>query len=155
DVQWSHFSGFSASRPVEIRRLDGSLAERTNFSGRTEQDVSGAEVAVFAQDRWRLGSRLTFELGLRLDRDGVLEHSNWSPAAGVAFSILPDGRAILRGGYGKFVQRTPLNVEAFPTFERRSVTRFGLNGLPLAPPIALANVTDADLRTPEANVGNV
>ena len=50
------FNGFSASRPVEIRRLDGSLAERTVFGARTEQDVSAAcEFALFAQDRWRVG----------------------------------------------------------------------------------------------------
>ena len=29
DLQRSQFSGFSASRPLEIRRLDGSLAELT------------------------------------------------------------------------------------------------------------------------------
>ena len=60
-------------------------------------------------------SRLTFELGLRLDRDAVVERVNWSPRAGVAIGVLPEGRGILRGGFGKFVQRTPLNVGAFPS----------------------------------------
>ena len=50
----------------------------------------------------------------------VVEHVNWSPRAGVAIGVLPEGRAILRGGFGKFVQRTPLNVEAFPSFEPRT-----------------------------------
>ena len=59
DLQRSYFQGFSASRPIEIRRLDGSLAERTVFGGRTEQSVGGVEFAVFAQDRWRVGSRVT------------------------------------------------------------------------------------------------
>ena len=27
--------------------------------------------------------------------------------------MLPEGRGILRGGFGKFAQRTPLNVDAF------------------------------------------
>ena len=110
DVQRSVFTGFSTSRPVEIRRLDGSLAERTVFADRTRQDVGGFETAVFGQDRWRLGSRMAFELGLRLDRDAIVERINWSPRAGVAIGVAPEGRAILRGGYGKFVQRTPLNV---------------------------------------------
>ncbi len=34
DFQHSHFDGFSASRPLEVRRLDGSLAERTTFGDR-------------------------------------------------------------------------------------------------------------------------
>ena len=37
--------------------------------------------------------------------------------------MLPEGRAIIRGGYGKFVQRTPLNIEAFPQFESRVVSQ--------------------------------
>ena len=114
DTQRSRFTGFSASRPVEIRRLDGSRAERIEFGKRTEQQVAGVEFAVFVQDRWRIGSRATFELGLRADRDPIVERVNWSPRAGVAIGVAPEGRAILRGGFGKFVQRTPLNVEAFP-----------------------------------------
>jgi hypothetical protein len=73
----------------------------------------------------------------------------------VAFSVLPEGRAIVRGGYGKFVQRTPLNVDAFPTFESRTITRFAPDGAILAGPLRLANVRDADLHTPEAYVGNL
>jgi hypothetical protein len=70
-------------------------------------------------------------------------------------TVLPDGRAIIRGGYGKFVQRTPLNIEAFPDFESRVVSRFGPDGTALGAAIAFANVIDGSLRTPEANVGNV
>ena len=107
DLQRSEYSGQSVSRPVEIRRLDGSLAERTEFGGPTEQNVEGSEVAVFAQDRWRLNSRVTFEFGFRVDRDAVVEGMNWSPRAGASIALLPEGRAILRGGFGKFAQRTP------------------------------------------------
>jgi hypothetical protein len=155
DLQWSRFAGESASRPVEVRRLDGSLAERTVFSGATTQYVAGTEFSLFGQDRWRLGSRLTLELGLRMDRDPVTKRYNYSPRAGAAVTVLPDGRAIIRGGYGKFVQRTPLNIEAFPDFESRVVSRFGPDGSALGPAIAFANVIDGSLRTPEANVGNV
>lgn len=155
DLQWSHFNGFSASRPIELRRLDGSLAERTVFANRTEQDVSGAEFAVFGQDRWRPNDRVTFELGFRMDRDAIVDKLNWSPRAGVAVAVARDGRAILRGGFGTFVQRTPLNVGAFPSYERRTVSRFASDGLPIGAPIAYANVIDGELRTPSANVGNV
>ena len=155
DLQRSQFTGFSASRPVEIRRLDGSLAELTVFGDRSTQQVSGFEFAVFAQDRWRVNSRVTFELGLRSDRDAVVEQVNWSPRAGVAIGVAPEGRAILRGGVGKFVQRTPLNIEAFPTFEPRTVVRFTPEGAALGPPIAFVNRIAPDLHTPEALVANV
>jgi hypothetical protein len=155
DLQRSQFTGFSASRPIETRRLDGSLAELTVFGNRTAQDVSGFEFGAFAQDRWRVNPRLTFELGLRADRDAIIERPNWSPRAGVAIGVAPEGRAILRGGYGKFVQRTPLNVGAFDSFEPRTISRFASDGAPLGPAITFANTTEPDLRTPEAGVGNV
>jgi hypothetical protein len=155
DLQRSAFDGFSESRPVEIRRLDGSLAELTTFGPRTEQSESGFEFAAFVQDRWRAGDRVTFEAGFRVDRDEVVERFNYSPRAGVAISIAPEGRAILRGGYGKFVQRTALNVGAFPTFEPRTIERFAVNGAPLGPAITYLNTIVGDLRTPEAGVGNV
>jgi hypothetical protein len=155
DLQFSEFGGFSESRPLEIRRLDGSLAELTMFGARREQEVSGVEFAAFAQDRWRLGSRIAFELGFRLDRDAIVERVNWSPRAGMSIGVAPEGRAILRGGFGKFVQRTPLNVEAFPSFESRTLSRFDASGVPLGLPTTFVNVLDPDLRTPEAYVGNI
>ena len=155
DLQRSHFDGTSVSRPIEVRRLDGSLAELTTFSGPTEQQVSGYELALFVQDRWRLGSRITFEGGLRGDRDAVIERFNWSPRAGVAIAVQPDGRAILRGGYGRFVQRTPLNVEAFESFESRHVTRFNSDGSSLGLPVTYLHRLDSNLRTARAHVGNV
>jgi hypothetical protein len=155
DLQRSNYDGNSLSRPVEIRRLDGSLAERTEFGAESNQAVIATELAMFGQDRWRMNSRLTFEFGLRLDRDGIAERVNWSPRAGAAFSVLPEGRAIIRGGYGKFAQRTPLNVDAFTTFESRTVTRFDPAGSVIAGPLTYLNAVDGKLKTPEANVGNV
>jgi hypothetical protein len=155
DLQRSEYTGLSASRPVEIRRLDGSLAERTAFGAASTQSVQGTEFAVFAQDRWRVSSRLTFELGLRVDRDGVGKGTNWSPRAGAAIAVLPGGRAIVRGGFGKFAQRTPLNVGAFESFEPRTIARFNVDGSSIGQPITMTNRTDGPLRTPEAEVGNI
>lgn len=155
DMQLSSYKGSSASRPLEIRRLNGSLAERSVYGPPATQDVSAAELALFAQDRWRIGSRVTLELGLRMDREDVVERVNWSPRGGVSLGVLPEGRGILRGGVGRFRQRTPLNVGAFGQFEPRLVTRFGPNGEPLNPPVTVTNVAAPDLRTPESVAGNV
>ena len=155
DLQRSSFDGNSGSRSLEVRRVDGSLAELTQYVGPATQNVTGLEFSVFGQDRWRIGSRITLELGLRMDRDAIVEKVNWSPRAGVAVSVLPEGRAIVRGGYGKFVQRTPLNVEAFPTFENRIVFRFRPDGSTTGPGTRYFNELDDNLATPRAHVGNV
>jgi hypothetical protein len=154
DLQDSKYSGSSTSRPLEILRANGSLAELHVFGAPTVQDVNGTDFVFFAQDRWRASSRLTLELGLRMDRESITDRANWSPRAGVSIAVLPEGRAILRGGVGKFVQRTPLNIGAFPHFEDRSVSRFAPEGS-LVFSRRLDNVSAPDLQTPEAIAGNV
>jgi hypothetical protein len=155
DFQGSHYDGSSTSRPVEIRRSDGSVAERIVHGAPTAQEAGAAELALFAQDQWRIGSRVTLELGLRMDRETLIERVNWSPRGGISIGVLPEGRGILRGGVGRFRQRTPLNVGTFGQFESRIVTRFGPGGDTFEAPVTLVNVPAPDLRTPEAIAGNV
>src|SRR5262249_20588934 len=118
DVQHSRFDGDNFSHEVDARRLDGSLAERTTYSpSLTHPEVNGTELALFIQDRWRVNDRLMFELGFRSDRDDVVERVNYSPRAGLSVSLLPNGSGILRGGFGKFAERTPLAVGAFTQYD--------------------------------------
>jgi hypothetical protein len=154
DLQVSRFGGESASHPLEVRRLDGSLAERTTYApSLTHPEIGGTEFAMFVQDRWRVADRLTLELGVRVDRDHVVERVNTSPRAGMAVSVLADGRGILRAGFGTFSERTPLTVGAFGEYAAPTVSRFGADGIPLGGPVALAHVVEGRLVTPESTVG--
>jgi hypothetical protein len=73
----------------------------------------------------------------------------------VAFSVLPEGRAIVRGGLGKFVERSPLTVGAFTQYEVATVQRFAATGAALGAPITYAHVIDGELRSPESIVQTV
>jgi len=153
DVQHSGYDGDDYSQPVEVRRLDGSLAELTTYApALTHPDVTGTEFGLFAQDRWRLTDRIMFELGFRVDRDDVVERVNFSPRGGASFSVLPEGRGILRGGVGRFNQRTPLNVGAFTQLETATVSRYNPDGSLQALPVTYAHVIDGPLKTPESVV---
>lgn len=153
DVQRSRFEGTSLSRGLDIVRIDGSLAERTTYRQVTpEQRVDGTELAVFAQDRWRVNNRVSFELGIRADREAITEKFKVSPRLGMAVGVLPEGRAILRGGFGKFVERTPLTVGAFSQYEVATVSRFSPTGGPLGAPVTFAHVVDGALQSPESYV---
>jgi Carboxypeptidase regulatory-like domain/TonB dependent receptor-like, beta-barrel len=153
DLQRSSFDGDSFSQQVDVQRLDGSLAERTTYTpSLTHPDVSGTEFAVFAQDRWRVNDRLMFELGIRADRDDVVEKVNYSPRVGMSVSLLPEGRGILRAGVGKFSERTPLTVGAFTQYEVQTSGRFAADGLPLGVPVTFAHVVGAEFKTPESVV---
>jgi len=156
DLQHSRFDGESYSQQVDVRRLDGSLAERTTYSPTlTTPAVTGTEFAMFVQDRWRLNDRVMFELGFRSDRDDVVDRVNYSPRAGMSVSVLPSGRGILRGGFGKFAERTPLTVGAFTQYEIQTITRFAPTGEPAGTPVTYAHVVDSPLKTPESIVQTV
>jgi hypothetical protein len=156
DIQYSRFDGDNYSQQVDVVRLDGTLAERTTYTPQlVNPEVTGTEVALFVQDRWRVNARLNFELGFRVDFDDVVEHENYSPRIGMSVSLLPEGRGILRGGFGKFAERTPLNVGAFTQYDVQTVTRRAANGTPLGDPVTLAHVIDGELRTPESLVQTV
>jgi hypothetical protein len=156
DLQHSRFDGANESQQVDVVRLDGSLAERTTYLPRsTNPAVSGTEFAVFVQDRWRVNDRVNVELGMRWDRDDVVERVNYSPRIGMAVSLLPEGRGILRGGFGKFAERTPLTVGAFTQYEAGTVTRVAPGGATLGAPVTYEHIIDGDLKTPESFVETV
>ena len=72
----------------------------------------------------------------------------------MSISLLPEGRGILRGGFGKFSERTPLTVGAFTQYDVQTVSRFASDGTSLGAPVTFVHVTDA-LKTPESIVQTV
>ncbi len=84
-------------------------------------------IGLFAQDNWRIGSRLTLNLGLRYDLDVLpmreehnpqfanpddypVDLNNVSPRIGFSMVMDRAQRSVLRGGYGLFYQRSPLGL---------------------------------------------
>ncbi len=155
DILRASYSGESTSRPVIVRRADGTTSWRQDFAGQTTQRAAGTDVAVFVQDRWRMSPRLLVEAGARADYDGVLGRTSLSPRLGVVAGIFPPDVGVLRGGVGIFCERTPLNVAAFESFEAATVTSFAADGTTeLSPPITWVHRTVA-LDTPRAFVWNI
>jgi outer membrane receptor protein involved in Fe transport len=151
----SHYEGTSLSRGIEIRRLDGTLARTIQFSDATSQDVDGTDVALFAQDRWRIAPALTLEGGLRADRDGVTEKTGISPRLGISITPGEKKTTVIRGGGGVFYQRTPLNVAAFESYETRRITTMAADGITeQAPALQLTPVT-GDLALASSVIWNV
>jgi hypothetical protein len=67
-------------------------------------------VALFAQDRWQLSSRVTLEPGVRVafnrgqvaDRGTVLSTNPVSPRIGVAWDVADSDRTVVRAHYGRY-----------------------------------------------------
>jgi hypothetical protein len=155
DLMWAAYTGTSRSSPVVIRRADGSISQRLEFGSPVTQQVSATDVAVYAQDRWRVSNRFRLEPGLRVERDGVLDRTNVSPRFGFVAAVIGSDTGILRGGVGTFYERTPLNVAAFGSYETMVLTRFAPDGMtPISTPVAYGHA-QGSLRTPRSTIWNV
>jgi hypothetical protein len=80
-------------------------------------------VAAFAQDKWRVNNRTTISLGARYDVEiqpisevdnplfsdpsaYPVDSNNLAPRLGVTHDLTGDGRSVIRGGYGRFYDKT-------------------------------------------------
>ena len=155
DVMWARYSGDSRSNTVLIRRADGTISQRLDFSGPAAQRAAGTDVAAFIQDRWRVSNRFRLEPGLRVDHDGVLSRTNVSPRLGFVAGVIGADTGVLRGGIGAFYERTPLNVAAFGSFETATLTRYAPDGVtPALPPVTYLQAR-GPLRTPQSTIWNL
>ena len=149
DVLHTRYSSTSTSRSVFIRRSDGTLSRRIDFTQpTTSQENASTDVALYAQDRIQPGDRWYGELGARLDRDGVLGRVNLTPRIGAAWLLRQDGSSVVRSGFGLFFERSPSVAGVFDQYESSIDTRFAADGVtPLGPSVLFQHATATDLTT--------
>ncbi|CAN5327025.1 TonB-dependent receptor [soil metagenome] len=106
------YSGVSAL-PSSPGALGAGLLRRFSEQG----NVSSKNEGIFIQDKWQPTSRLTFNLGIRTERENVpsfapgLKGINFSfgdkiaPRLGVAFDLTGDGKTKVSAFYGWFYDR--------------------------------------------------
>ena len=132
DFIHASFRGSDISRPVSIVRANGTTSQLIEFVGAGALSLSESEYSIFLQDKWSAGTRLTLDLGLRYDRDGIGKRNNFAPRVG--FALVPTGsdHTVVRGGVGLFFDKIPLNIGAFEQFQSFRVTRFNSDGITIA-----------------------
>jgi hypothetical protein len=118
-----------SARPVNVVRQDDTLAERIIFRGVRPIQAENREYVGFAQDRLLLRPNLSFDLGLRFEDQRIGQESNLAPRAGFAWSPFNGDRTVLRGGFGLFYDKVPLNIRSFGLYPSRVVTRYAADGV--------------------------
>lgn len=122
------FGGTDTSNPVRVVRADGTTSQLIQFVGAGILGRSENEYSTFVQDKWSPRSRLTLDLGLRYDRDGIGRQNNFAPRVGFALVPAKSERTVVRGGVGIFYDKIPLNIGVFGQFQNFLVTSFAPNG---------------------------
>ena len=89
-----------------------------------EIHLSNNYTALFAQDDWRIGDRLTVNLGLRWDYDSEFEaKDNFAPRIGATWSL--DSKTVVRANFGVYYDQFRLglarNVPAYGGTDQRNV----------------------------------
>ena len=139
DAIYRSYDGTSISRPVDVLRANGSLAERIEFSRAGLLEATDREEGLFVQDHWALRERLALDLGLRVSGQTLGKAATIAPRLGVVYAPGRSDRTILRGGIGVFYDRAPLLAGSFTSNPIQVVTRFDAQGIPVGPPVTFQN----------------
>lgn len=118
-----------AARPVNVRRSDATLAERTVFRPAKPVDAANREYVGFVQDRVLVRPNLSFDAGLRFEDQRIARETNAAPRFGFAWSPLKSDRTVIRGGIGLFYDKVPLNIRRFARYPTRTITRYDTDGM--------------------------
>ncbi len=145
---------------IFIRRLNNTLAQRVDFTPAAPLDYRYNEFAAFAQDKWTVNPKLTLDLGLRFDRDGVTGRNNLAPRFSFLFLPLRNERTIIRGGVGIFYDRSLSYAGYFDRqpdnslpeqIPQRIVTSYAADGITvIEAPRFFGNQIASPLRTPRS-----
>jgi len=154
DFSHSSYDGRQQFMPVDIVGTAGYALERIEFGAPTSFSVGQNEIAWFVGDQWSAWSRLTVDLGLRFDRDSVTDSTHAAPRVGFTLALTGDGKTLLKGGFGLFYDRVPLNVPVFPQFPDRTLLALDPTGQVLSS-TTYANVISGGVRNPRSEAWNV
>ena len=93
--------------------------------------------SLFAQDSWRLGNRVTMNVGVRGDLlrgsgesvGKIYSSNNWAPRLGLSWDVTGDNRTVVKGTFGRYFEaaQTQLFTRALPGIQDY-VTYFVVDG---------------------------
>jgi len=139
DISRRNYTGSSLSRPIELLRQDGSIAEQIAFQGAGILHGAASEAAEFIEDDWRLNSHLAIDLGGRLVSQSIGREAAFGPHVAVAYSPWQNGKTVIRAGSGVFYGHVPLLAADFSDNPARLISFFGPAGALVGAPILLRN----------------
>jgi outer membrane receptor protein involved in Fe transport len=154
----STYQGQIANLPVNVLREDNTVSSQIAYGPALASQATKSEVAFFAQDNWQIHPRFTMDLGVRFDHDNLsAETVNVAPRIGFVCAPTRDNRTAVRGGFGVFFDKIPINVSVFQDFPAQTIARYDDDGITIINgPATYAHVVatpDGRLRVPYSLAG--
>jgi outer membrane receptor protein involved in Fe transport len=154
DFSHSSYDGRQEFLPVDVVGVAGYPLVRIQFGPTSTFSTDKNETAWFIGNKWTVSNRLTFDLGLRFDRDSTTDSVNTAPRVGFILGLTGDGKTVLKGGAGFFYDRVPLNIPTFPALPARTLIALGPAGQILSS-TNYSNVISNGLRNPRSEAWNL
>ncbi len=123
---WNGIFGFSRSNGPFNAANPSSYPDRLTIRvpGPAESTQKEHFMTGFIQDKWKTGKRLTLSLGVRYDLERIplpeldnprvtsapVDKNNLAPRVGFAYNLKGNGKSVVRGGYGRFYDKTHLEL---------------------------------------------
>jgi hypothetical protein len=154
DYAHDNYDGRIDMAAVTIFGSSAIPVEQIQFGPASRIAIDHNQIALFVGDHWQPTRFLTFDAGLRLDRDGTTNSTNPAPRLGFALQLTKDARTVLKGGSGIFYDRVPMNIASFPDLPYRTVSIISPDG-GVEDSETYRNTFAANLRNPRSFAWNL
>jgi hypothetical protein len=141
--------GQISEHPIDILNEQQQLLERITFPRVRTFEISDREYAIFGQDHWTVSPQLSLDLGMRTESQRVSGAFRVAPRVGLAWSPFSGGGTVVRGGFGLYYERVPLNIYTFNRFPDQLITWYDGNGnITAGPDLFLNTLGQSKVRFP-------
>ncbi len=139
-VAWADDDGQFFAHSISILGPQSAVLQQINFTGGQPFDRTDEELAFFGQDHWQIRPRLALDYGLRAETQRVTQSFRFAPRIGAAWMPFESWGTVVRGGFGLFFDRVPLNVYEFDRFPHQVITTYNSDGTIAAGPLVYQNI---------------
>jgi hypothetical protein len=108
NVDGIDFAQQASRTEINFLRSDGTLADLATFGGPAAFRLSNTQIGGYAQDLWRPVKPIVFSVGVRADRDRLIQRTLVQPRLAVNWLPKEDGRMKFTLAWGEHYQ--PLNL---------------------------------------------
>ncbi len=151
-------NGLAAGTPFDQLVSEGYGPTTATYTTGSQSTLANMfDIALFAQDDWRVSPRFTFSSGIRWEaQNHVADHNDWAPRFSLAYAL--DGgkdrkktKTVLRAGYGFFYSR--FHTTNLLTINRSHIQQQVVLNNPLCSATA-STLTGIDMTTCTSSAGS-